>query len=219
MSKNKNFVALLVELEEALARSTAQQVQAAMLLLVYCNKKRNGGRIPRALVDDRMELATIILAGLKDKLADDCELFHWEDDTLVVDCYSVAYEEKQNGDSEHGRMMANARWKGHKTNKKGKRDTVSNACSIASSNASSNADRQTDRRQSSFSSKKKKTDREDTDTSLSLSGSSDSDGQVSLNSEKETKQETAAADEEPRLSGPEAAAYLRALEAGEIKED
>lgn len=204
MTKTKTFVPLLVEMEGALARSTAAQVQAAMLLLIYCNKKRNGGRIPRALVEDRMELATIILAGLKGELEDDCELFHWEGDTLVVDCYSVAHEEKQNGDSEHGKMMANARWKGHKTNKKEKRDAVSNAVSIAASNtasnADSNADRQTDRRQSSFSSKKKKTDStNDTDTSLSLSGRPDSDGQAVVNQgEKETEQETPMTDEEVR---------------------
>ena len=222
MSKNEAFVPLLVSVKDAFTRATPAQVQAAALLLFYCNEQRNGGRISRAMVDDRVAMGALIAADVRSELDKKCELWHWEENSLVLDCYSVAHEEKASSTSERMKVLAGTRWKGHKTNKKGKRGCGTHSgtqCDTDSEAQCGTQCRQTDRRQSSsFSSKKKKTDREDTDTSLSLSGSSDSDGQVSLNSEKETKQETAA-DEEPRLVGPEAAAALRDVVAEAMKED
>lgn len=204
MNKNKNFVPLLVELKETLGRVSSKKVKAAMLLLIYCNEKRNGGRIPRALVEDRMELGTIILAGLHGELVDDCELFHWEGDTLVVDCYSVAHEEKAARNAERMAELSEARWKRRKTNRKAsaKRGTEYGTHSDTHSDAEYGTECRQDktRRQSSFSSKKKKTDStNDTDTSLSLSGRPDSDGQAVVNQvEKEPEQETPMTDAELR---------------------
>ena len=221
MSKNEAFVPLLVSVKDAFTRANHAQVQAAVLLLFYCNEQRNGGRIERAMVDDRVAMGALIAANVRSEIDTDCELWHWEGETLVLDCYSVAHEVKASSTSERMKVLAGTRWKGHKTNKKEKSKCGTHSgtqCDTDSDTQCGTQCRQTDRRQSSFSSKKKKTDREDTDTSLSLSGSSDSDGQVSLNSEKETKQETAA-EEEPRLVGPEAAAALRAVVAEAMKED
>lgn len=207
MTKTKTFVPLLVELEEALARSTASQVQAAMLLLIYCNKKRNGGCIPRALVEDRMELGTLILAGLYGALEHDCELFHWDGDTLVVDCYSVAHEEKAAKNAERMAELSEARWKRRKTNHKAraKCDTYSDTHSDTHCDTHSATECRQDktRRQSSCLNRQEKTDKTtDTDTSLSLSGRPDSAGQVVVNQpDKEDGQETAPMTDEELRAG------------------
>ena len=147
MSRGKTFVPLLDELEGALARATSKHVQAAVLLLFYCNRQRNGGRIPRALVDDGMELGILILAGLRGVLEEPSGLWHWEDDTLVLDVYSVEHERSAEAGLEQRRAAIASRWKKEEEKRarkssKNSRNTSRNTGRISSRNTSRNTDRQ-----------------------------------------------------------------------------
>lgn len=123
MSKPLTFVPLLEEHEGAIARSESRYVHAAMLLLIYCNRKRNGGRISREVVQDRFELAPLALADLMDTLEGDSALWHWEEDTLVLDVYSAEHERLADERREVRKAAAEARWKTGKkdTPKKGRK--------------------------------------------------------------------------------------------------
>ncbi len=110
MSKPMTFVPLLEEHEGAIARSESRFVQAAMLLLIYCNRKRNGGRISREVVQDRFELAPLALADLMDTLDGDSALWHWEEDTLVLDVYSAEHERLADERRDKRKTAAAARW-------------------------------------------------------------------------------------------------------------
>lgn len=123
MSKPLTFVPLLEEHEGAIARSESRYVHAAMLLLIYCNRKRNGGRISREVVHDRFELAPLALADLMDTLEGDSALWHWEEDTLVLDVYSAEHERLADERREVRKAAAEARWKTGKkdTPKKGRK--------------------------------------------------------------------------------------------------
>lgn len=153
MSKNKNFVALLVSVKDSFTRANPAQVQAAVLLLFYCNEQRNGGRISRAMVEDRVAMGALIAADVRGEIETDCELFHWEGATLVLDCYSLAHEEKASSTSERMKELADTRWKGRNSNKKGKRKCGTQCDTQCGSHSDTQCDtqcRQTDRRQSSF---------------------------------------------------------------------
>lgn len=124
--KNTAFVPLLLAHHGAVARAGGDQLKAALLLLYYCNEMRNGGRIPRALLDDVFEVSKLHAVGLRAVLDTDCELFRWEENVLVLTVYPTEFEAR--AERTRARRASAGRASGVSRARKAK-STTSNTCS------------------------------------------------------------------------------------------
>lgn len=110
--KNNAFTAVLLTWKDEMI-SFPEQVYAAIMLSLYCRERLNGGIIMNAKqkLSDERQRGAIGLGSVESEMIqhEQSPFWHWEQDDLHVDFYSLYHEEQILKSSKNGKIGANKR--------------------------------------------------------------------------------------------------------------
>ena len=124
-----------------------EDVYRALLLVVYCAEKENGGVIKDCAEWNRTQWRANVGCGEVKQGRDVAGLWHWDGCDLVVEWYDVEAEQKAQSTREKSRLAAELRWreqtkaKQNAVSRNGIKHSKQNKTRMQDCNASCNAEK------------------------------------------------------------------------------
>lgn len=109
MNKPLEYIVIPVAAREKLADYEPEDIGRAVMLALYCGRVLNGGRIEGARGwSERQSMAKLGLEYVP--LNNNLGLWHWDGDDLIVELYSVEYEQKALAKRDSAKRAIATRW-------------------------------------------------------------------------------------------------------------